>query len=34
MSVLTAGAPPRQALRYQLDSGVGLADPGRARCPW
>ena len=27
MSVLTAGAPPRQALRYQLDSGVGLLTP-------
>ena len=27
MSVLTAGAPPRQALRYQLDSGVGLLSP-------
>ena len=26
-SVLTAGAPPRQALRYQLDSGVGLLTP-------
>ena len=27
MSVLTAGAPPRQAVRYQLDSGVGLLTP-------
>ena len=27
MSVLTAGAPPGQALRYQLDSGVGLLTP-------
>ena len=27
MSVLTAGAPPRQALRYQLDSGARLLTP-------
>ena len=27
MSVLTAGAPPRQALRYQLDSGLGRLTP-------
>ncbi len=27
MSVLTAGAPPRQALRYQLDSGVRRLTP-------
>ena len=27
MSVLTTGAPPRQALRYQLDSGAGLLTP-------
>ena len=31
MSVLTAGAPSRQALRYQLDSGVrGLTPVERA----